>query len=64
MSTLNTEQDQVEFAFTIFQFLALGFTKLSILYFYRRIFRGRVFNYLDWTLVGATAIWTAACKLT
>lgn len=37
---------------------ALGFTKLSILFFYRRIFRGKIFDILSWTVIGITAVWT------
>ena len=36
---------------------ALGFTKLSILFFYRRIFRGKIFEILSWTVIGITAVW-------
>jgi uncharacterized membrane protein len=31
--------------------------KLSILFFYRRIFIGRFFNFSSWTLVGASILW-------
>ena len=33
------------------------FIKLSILFFYRRIFRGRSFSICNWTLVGLTVLW-------
>jgi hypothetical protein len=38
--------------------LALGFIKLSILFFYRRIFRGKYFDVLSWTLIVLVILWT------
>lgn len=38
--------------------LALGFIKLSILFFYRRIFRGRAFELLNWILIALVVLWT------
>ncbi|KAG8527122.1 uncharacterized protein KY384_008551 [Bacidia gigantensis] len=38
--------------------LALGFIKLSILFFYRRVFRGRIFDLLNWTLITLVVLWT------
>lgn len=38
--------------------LALGFIKLSILFFYRRIFRGRVFDILNWILISLVVLWS------
>jgi hypothetical protein len=49
---------QCEFAFNIMSPLALGFIKLSILFFYRRIFRGRTFDILSWTLITLVVLWT------
>lgn len=49
---------QCEFAFNIMFPLALGFIKLSVLLFYRRIFRGRVFDILNWILIALVVLWT------
>jgi len=51
---------QCEWAFEVIQPFALGFTKLSILYFYRRIFRGRFFNLTIWVLIEITTTWLIA----
>lgn len=37
--------------------LALGSIKLSILFLYRRIFRGRVFDVLNWILIALVVLW-------
>ena len=38
-----------------------GLPKLSILFFYRLIFRGKVFSIASWTLIIASALWTLIC---
>lgn len=38
--------------------LALGLIKLSVLCFYRRIFRGRVFDVMNWILIALVVLWT------
>ena len=53
---------QLEFAFTIPQTLALGTTKISILFFFLRIFRGRPFIVSTWMLIVLSSIWTVVCK--
>lgn len=50
--------EKCEFAFNIMSPLALGFIKLSILFFYRRIFRGRAFELLNWILIALVVLWT------
>lgn len=40
--------------------MALGITKLSILFFYRRLFRGSKFNIISWILIGITVVWLTA----
>lgn len=40
--------------------IALGFIKLSALFFYRRIFIGKTFNILSWVLIGITSGWMVA----
>lgn len=39
------------------QILALATIKLSILFFYRRIFRGQAFNIASWVLIGVVGAW-------
>lgn len=39
------------------QILALATIKLSILFFYRRIFRGRAFDIASWFLIGVVGVW-------
>ena len=42
------------------QILALALIKLSILFFYRRIFRGRSFEIASWILIGVVVAWATA----
>ncbi|KAL8760592.1 MAG: hypothetical protein Q9184_003224 [Pyrenodesmia sp. 2 TL-2023] len=56
--------EKLEWAFNIMAPLALGFIKLSILFFYRRIFRGRLFDFLSWGLIGVVLLWTLGFTLT
>lgn len=37
--------------------LALASIKLSIIFFYRRIFRGQAFNVVSWALIGVVIAW-------
>lgn len=48
---------QLEFPFDLMQILTLATIKLSILFFYRRIFRGRAFDIISWVLIGVVAAW-------
>ena len=48
---------QLEFPFDLIQILALATIKLSILFFYRRIFRGPAFEIGSWVLIGVVAAW-------
>lgn len=48
---------QLEFPFDLMQIVALMILKLAFLFFYRRIFRGRTFNILSWTLIGIVIVW-------
>ena len=48
---------QLEFPFDLIQILALATIKFSILFFYRRIFRGRAFDIASWVLVGVVGAW-------
>lgn len=37
---------------------AFGFAKLSMLFFYRSIFRGTVFNIISWAMIAIVILWT------
>ncbi|MCJ1313247.1 hypothetical protein MMC25_006924 [Agyrium rufum] len=49
---------KIVWAVQIFSVLGPGFTKLSILLFYQRIFVGKVFNVLTWIAFAITFAWT------
>jgi len=38
--------------------VALGAAKSSVIFFYRRIFLGKAFNIISWTLFGIVVAWT------
>ena len=48
---------QTEWATQILSVLSLTFTKISIILFYRRIFRGYYFNYATWALCAIVSVW-------
>ncbi|GKZ34957.1 hypothetical protein AbraIFM66950_005354 [Aspergillus brasiliensis] len=50
----------LQFYFDIIQILALTCLKLSILWFYRGIFVGRVFQFASWALISIVAVWGLA----
>ena len=51
------------YVFVLLNYLALGFTKLSILFFYRRIFRGNLFNIVTWIVIAIVTLWMLAFTL-
>ncbi|KAK3298771.1 uncharacterized protein B0H64DRAFT_386106 [Chaetomium fimeti] len=51
---------QTEFATQLLSVLSLVFTKLSIVVFYRRIFKGKIFSIASTILLGAVAAWGVA----
>lgn len=51
---------QTEFATQLLSILSLVFTKLSIVVFYRRIFKGKIFSLISSILLGAVAAWGVA----
>ncbi|KAI1204064.1 uncharacterized protein F4807DRAFT_449047 [Annulohypoxylon truncatum] len=60
-----TEQERLgkfEYAFWIGHILAIGFIKLTILFLFRRIFRGQTyrtaFDYANWTIIFFVTLWT------
>ena len=48
---------QLEYPFDLMQIATLATIKMSILFFYRRIFRGRTFDIASWVLIGVVAAW-------
>ena len=48
---------QLEYPFDLMQIVALAAIKLSILFFYRRIFRGQAFYIASWVLIGVVGAW-------
>ena len=48
---------QLEYPFDLMQIVTLATIKMSILFFYRRIFRGRTFEIASWVLIGVVAAW-------
>ena len=55
-----TEISKTTYANTVVQLLALGPTKLSVLLFYRRIFKGRLFDVCSLSLIAVVVTWTVA----
>ncbi|KAF2235040.1 hypothetical protein EV356DRAFT_134050 [Viridothelium virens] len=55
---------EAAYIFVLLSYLALGFTKLSILFFYRRIFRGKVFNIVTWIVITVVTLWMLVFSLT
>ena len=51
---------KLTFIVNLLQFWALGSTKLSVLFFYRRIFRGKAFNIISWTVIAMVLAWSTA----
>ncbi|RAL11841.1 uncharacterized protein BO97DRAFT_443555 [Aspergillus homomorphus CBS 101889] len=50
----------LQFYFDLIQTLALACLKLSVLWFYRRIFVGQLFQIASWALIGLVAAWGVA----
>ena len=48
---------QLEYPFDLMQIVTLATIKMSILFFYRRIFRGKTFDIASWVLIGVVAAW-------
>ena len=51
---------EVNFAQQLSTTLTFGLTKLSVLLFYKRVFRGNTFNAAVWTMISIIGIWTVA----
>ncbi|KAL3426737.1 hypothetical protein PVAG01_00246 [Phlyctema vagabunda] len=52
--------EKIVYIVFIMQPLALGFIKLSFLFFYRRIFEGRTYRIISWALIYIVIGWTIA----
>ena len=52
--------EQVNYAAQLTQTLTFGFTKLSVLFLYRRIFTGDIFRRALWIMYSIVAMWTIA----
>lgn len=50
--------EKIFWAFDLVQCLAFGAVKLSVLYFYRRIFIGRTFNVVSFTMITIVVVWS------
>ena len=51
---------EVNFAQQLSTTLTFGLTKLSVLLFYKRVFRGNTFNAAVWTMISIIGVWTVA----
>ncbi|KAI1076112.1 hypothetical protein F5B20DRAFT_594319 [Whalleya microplaca] len=50
--------EKIFWVFNIVQCFAFGAAKLSVLFFYRRVFCGHVFNMLSWAMIAIVVVWT------
>ena len=53
-----------QWAFNLMQMLAFGTVKLSIIFLYRRIFRGTLFDICSFVMIGLVTVWTVGFFLT
>ena len=51
---------QMKWAFNLLQVIILGTIKLSVIFFYRRIFRGKAFNYYSKGMIAVVSAWSTA----
>ena len=51
---------EANFAQQLSSTLTFGLTKLSVLLFYKRVFRGNTFNAAVWTMISIIGVWTVA----
>jgi hypothetical protein len=58
--TRDVDVQQTLYAGQLSQIFAIGPVKISVLLFYRRIFRGHLFNISTWTVIGLVAAWMVA----
>ena len=51
---------EINFAQQLSTTLTFGLTKLSVLLFYKRVFRGNTFNFAVWTMISIVGVWSVA----
>lgn len=51
---------QMKWVFNLLQIIILGTIKLSVMFFYRRIFRGKAFNYYSKGMIALVSAWSTA----
>lgn len=51
---------EITFAQQLSSTLTFGLTKLSVLLFYKRVFRGNTFNAAVWTMISIIGVWSVA----
>ncbi|KAL8826762.1 MAG: hypothetical protein Q9191_003598 [Dirinaria sp. TL-2023a] len=52
--------EKIKWPFNLLHVLILGSIKLSVLFFYRRIFRGQIFDWCSRALIGVVGFWMIA----
>lgn len=50
----------MKWAFDLVEIFALGTMKLSVIYFYRRVFRGRTFDFYSKSMIAIVGVWITA----
>lgn len=50
----------MKWVFNLLQVIILGTIKLSVIFFYRRIFRGKAFNYYSKGMIAVVSAWSTA----
>lgn len=58
LRALTDDAYKVRITFIILQLAALGLIRLVLLTMYRRIFVGKVFSIVNWTLIALVVAWT------
>lgn len=53
-----TRNTKLELTFLVLSYMAIGFIRLVFLLFYKRIFRGLVFNVICYTLIALVCMWS------
>ena len=49
--------DKVEWSFNLMWYVGITLVKLSFLFFYRRIFRGKIFSIFNYAVIGLAVAW-------
>lgn len=51
---------KMKWAFDLTEIFALGTMKLSVIFFYRRVFRGQTFDFYSKTMIALVGVWITA----